>query len=50
MWPVSVVGFSLLIGFLAGHGFELPIDLVPLLVAIVVGFAALKAAEGAYER
>jgi hypothetical protein len=39
-----------MVGLLAGHGFEVPLDLVPLLVVIVVCFIGLKAAEEAYDR
>jgi len=46
MWPVSLVALSLVVGFLAGHGFEVSPDLLPLLVAIVAGFVGLKVAEG----
>ena len=50
MWPLSLVGFALVAGFLAGHGIEATVDLVPLVLAIVLGFLALKATEQLYER
>ena len=48
MWPITLVGFALVVGFLAGHGFETSIDLIPLVVTIVIGFLAIKATEQLY--
>jgi hypothetical protein len=45
MWPLTFVLFAICAGFFAGHGADLPIELVPLVVAIVTGFLALKATE-----
>lgn len=50
MWPLTLVGFALVVGFLAGHGFETTAELVPLIVAIVIGFLAIKATEQLYQR
>jgi hypothetical protein len=49
MGPKSLVTFALAVGLLAGHGFEIPIDLLPLIAVIVIGFLAIKAAEFTYD-
>lgn len=42
MHPLSFVGLALVAGFMAGHGFDLSMDLLPLVVAITAGFVALS--------
>jgi hypothetical protein len=49
MWPLTLIALALVAGFFLGHGAALPLDLVPLLVAIVLGFLVFKAAEQHYE-
>ncbi|MGE0057661.1 MAG: hypothetical protein AB7P33_03940 [Dehalococcoidia bacterium] len=49
MWPLSLVFFALIAGFFAGFGATLPVDLLPLIAAIVAGFLALKASEQYYQ-
>lgn len=43
MRAFSVVPFALVGGFLAGHGFVLTADMLPMLAAIIIGFLALTA-------
>ena len=47
---VAFVFFALIVGFLAGHGFELVVDLVPLLLAVSAGYLALSATTLLYHR
>lgn len=37
----SLVPIALAVGFLAGHGFELPFELLPLLLSITVAFLVI---------
>ena len=45
-----ILASAVVAGFLAGHGFELVVDLVPLLLIITVGFLALSATDLLYDR
>ena len=45
-----ILATALAVGFLSGHGFELVIDIVPLLLIITVGFLALSATDLLYAR
>jgi hypothetical protein len=49
MRALSIILLALVVGFFAGHGTALPVDLIPLIVAIVTGFIAMKATEQYYQ-
>jgi hypothetical protein len=42
---LSIIPAALVTGFLAGHGVELVADILPLLLAITIGFLLLSATD-----